>query len=153
MLLGPAISLGTMLCALPLGAQVWALPISGRSRLPFAWGNDSLPAPLIAFPDHLVRLRERVAWELQHNPAVQYVVVLLSVPRATLDRSTSWATFVREVDPALLQGWGSGLGIEEAVGFAEPLQLQRYPLGATVVPPLMWETAPLPCKFAADIQS
>ena len=56
---------------------------------------------------------------------------------------------MREVDPALLQGWGSGLGIEEAVGFAEPLQLQRYPLGATVVPPLMWETAPLPCKFAA----
>ena len=34
MLLGPAILLGTMLCALPLGAQVWALSISGRSRLP-----------------------------------------------------------------------------------------------------------------------
>ena len=109
-------------------ADLWKIAPS------FAWGNDSLPAPLIAFPDHLVRLRERVAWELQHNPAVQKVVVLLSVPRATLDRSTSWATFVQEVDPALLQGWGSGLG---------------YPLGTIVVPPLMWETAPLPCKFAA----
>ena len=99
-----------MLCALPLGAQVWALPISGRSRLLLPG-----PAPLIAFPDHLVCLRERVAWELQHNPAVQKVVVLLSVPRATLDRSTSWATFVQEVDPALLHCWGSGLGIPSSM--------------------------------------
>jgi len=40
-----------------------------------------------------------------------------------MDRGTSWATFVREVDPALLQGWGSALCIEEAVGFAKLLQL------------------------------
>ena len=115
----------------------------------YSWGGASLPIPLVVFPDHLVRLRERVAWELEHNAAVQHVVVLVSVPRATLDASTSWASFAHKVDPALLQGWGEHYGVDGVLGFAEPLQLLRFPSAATTVPPATWEIAPLSANFAA----
>ena len=70
----------------------------------FTWGNASLPTPLVAFPDHLTRLRDRVAWELEHNPVVKDIVVLLSIPRAVLDGSTSWASFAQKVVPSYRVG-------------------------------------------------
>jgi len=117
----------------------------------FAWGDAVFHSPLVVFPDHLTRLRERVAWELAHNSQVQAVHVLVTIPRAALDGSTDWASFAQKVDPALLVDWGTGNGVEAAVAFAAPLQLLRFPAGATTIPPATWDFAPLLPKVAAVV--
>ena len=69
----------------------------------FAWtSSSSFTSPLVVFPSHLTRLRERVAHELAHNPSVSTVTVLVTVPRAMVDGSTDWVTFARLVDAVVM---------------------------------------------------
>ena len=46
----------------------------------FNWADSEHPRPLVVFPSHLTRLRERVEWEFSNNSAVEAGVVLVVVP-------------------------------------------------------------------------
>ena len=58
-------------------------PQSSRSMedsYSFNWADSEHPRPLVVFPSHLTRLRERVEWEFSNNSAVEAGVVLVVVP-------------------------------------------------------------------------
>ena len=98
----------------PLAADLWKMADK------FRWGDATHPRPMVLSPDHLTRLQDRVHWELTKNPAVQAVVVVVTVPRSVLDAASDWGTFSASADLALLQGWGCGVGVSSVVGFANP---------------------------------
>ena len=129
----------------PLLGDIW------KTATKFRLADASHPHPLVLFPDHLTRLRDRVAHEFAHNSDVTKISVLVTVPREKLEASTDWATFSAAVDASLLTGWGEGVGVLSVVGFQEPLPLQRYPSAISVLPPTSWEVDPLPVRSAAVV--
>ena len=60
---------------------------------------------MVILPRHFTRVKERVAHELQHNAAVETVVVVM-VPRDKLDNSVDWDSCSAEADRTLMDGWG-----------------------------------------------
>ena len=57
---------------------------------------------MVILPSHFLRCKGRVAHELDTNPRVQAVTVVVTVPRAVLDQATDWLTLCAHVDPILL---------------------------------------------------
>ena len=115
----------------------------------YAWADATHPRPLVVFPSHLTRLRDRVTWELDHNPQAAAVVVLVTVPRDALDRSSDWSSFSAAADAALMQGWNPNIGVSAVLGFAQPPMLRVCPTSSPLVPPEKWEGCLLPLKQAA----
>ena len=120
-----------------------------RTASKFRWADAAHPHPLVVFPDHLSRLRERVAHEFQHNPHVASITVVVSMARDKLDGVSDWSGFAASADQSLLEGWGDGLGIISAMSFKNPLPLLRYPSNERVIPPTKWDEDSLPVRFIA----
>jgi len=99
---------------------------------------------LVVLPSHFTRLKDRVDWELSHNPEVTSVVVAVTFPREKFDSVTDWTSLVAHADPSLFAGWGEGNGISTVVGFAEPQALALFPAGELQIPPPRWDVGALP---------
>ena len=77
------------------------------------------------------------------------MVVIVTVPRATLEACSDRDTFMAKADPALLRNWGDANEVSGIVGFLAPLQLQRYPAQEKKIPPSKWEEEQLSLRSAA----
>ena len=133
-------------------------PSEGRGAVPsvdlwkvnakFAWATPSAPHPMVLYPEQLGRMKERVAWELAHNPAAAAVSLLLQVPRETLDQADDWTKFAALANPTLLN-WGPGTRVSGVIGFMDPVPLLHFPAGSKVIPPVEWQRTVVPATFAA----
>ena len=77
-----------------------------RTASKFWWVDAKHPHSSVIVPDHLTRLRDRVAYEFGHNPLVKFVTALVTILRDKLDAARGWATFSASVDSPLFSGWG-----------------------------------------------
>ena len=109
----------------------------------FHLADTEHPLPLVALPHSLARTKERVSFELSNNTSAAGVVVLATIPRSSFDEVSDFGSLVQAA-PSLLSGWGAGIVVSKAVGFAAPPNLAVLPHGNMKLPPLTWETAPLP---------
>ena len=76
---------------------------------PFCWGADEAHShPLVVFPDHLSRLKERVSWELDNNSHIEAISVLLTLPREVMETCHDGPSFAAKADLGILNGWGEG---------------------------------------------
>ena len=114
----------------------------------YAWGEEAHPLPLVILPSHFLRLKARVAHELQANPLTQAIFVVVTVPRANLDRATDWDSLCARVDPSILMDWGETARVASAVGIAVPPALSIFPASARTVPHPRWEETVLPATQA-----
>ena len=112
------------------------------------WGSAAKPRPMVILPRHLTRVKERVANELQHNAAVEAVVVVVTVPRSTLDSCKDWDSFAAQTDRTLMNGWGDQNEVSSIVAFNLPMVCLRYPQQENAIPPNKWDESPLPVSSA-----
>ena len=117
----------------------------------YRWGDAHRPHPLVVFPDHLVRLHERVAWEFSQNSDVAHVSVLVTVPRHKVDAATDGKSFFESVDTDLVEGWGEGLAVVSAVCLLAPVKLQHFPASEVALPPASWDEKQLPVASTAVV--
>ena len=81
--------LETTVCALTINvAAPWRRPCLDLGRT-FVGVRQRSRARWSSFPRHFTQVQKRVAHELQHNAAVEAVVVV-TVPRGKLDNSVDW---------------------------------------------------------------
>ena len=104
---------------------------------------------MVILPRHLSCVQERVHYELANNEAVAAALVIVTVPRATLEACSDRDTFMAKADPALLRNWGDANEMSGIVGVLAPLQLQRCPATERKIPPPKWEEEQLSLLSAA----
>ena len=116
---------------------------------PWSASGSGQSVPLVLFPQHLERLKNRIHAELERPEGPEAVVVVVTVARAAVDAAMSWDEFARVADRSLVSGWGAGMGVTAVTVFTEAPELLRIPRGTWTAPPPTWTGVPLAAQRMA----
>jgi hypothetical protein len=105
-----------------------------------SWGVDSKKHPLIVFPLHLERLKDRLYAELaKEGSGITSVSLVLTASREKLDEVKTPEEAAQMVDKSLMEGWGDGVAVKKLTIVKQPAKVVRLSARQLVLPPVQWE--------------